>query len=410
MKSILFTITFICSILSANAQEKVDILHELTVDVVYLASDYLEGRETGTIGEERAADYIARRFKEIGLAPKGDDNSYFHHFDFKHNANPHEKAEKGEERTGKNVVAYIDNGAANTVIVGGHYDHLGKGTFGSRHTGEEAIHNGADDNASGIAALLYIAEFVKKSELKSNNYLFIAFSGEEMGLIGSKKFTQNPTIDLTKVNYMLNMDMVGCLKEEKVLSVNGVGTSPSWNKIVEKIDIGGIKPKTTESGVGPSDHTSFYLKDIPVLHFFTGQHEHYHKPTDDVSIINFDGIYNVANFLILIIEKLDKEPRLTFTKTKDESEGRKAAAFKVTLGVMPDYVYEGEGMHIDSVIEGRPAHKAGLENGDVVVKIGEVEVKDIYDYMEGLGKLKTGDKAEVIVLRKGKKITKEVQF
>lgn len=380
----------------------------LKVDVVYLSSDLLEGRETGKKGETMAAQYIAHRFQELGLQPKGTDGSWFQSFDFDYKAHPH--AEKGEPRTGKNVLGYLDNGAENTVIIGAHYDHLGHGIMGSLHAGDPAIHNGADDNASGIAAMLRIAEELKNGRAKNNNYLFMGFSGEEMGLYGSKYFANNPTLNLGKVNYMLNMDMVGRLNEEKVLAVNGAGTSPSWKEVIEGLSIGGIQAKTSDSGIGPSDHTSFYLKDIPVLHFFTGQHTDYHKPSDDAELVNYEGLLLVTDYMLALIEELDDNGKLAFTKTKDEDESRKAASFKVTLGVMPDYVYNGEGMRIDGVIDGRPGAKAGLENGDIIIKIGDTEVKDIYGYMEGLGKFKTGDKTTVVVKRGEEVLEKEVEF
>ena len=150
------------------------------------------------------------------------------------------------------------------------YDHLGHGAFGSLYTGAPDIHNGADDNASGVAGLFYLAGQLNKGKANNNNYLFIAFSGEEMGLLGSKNYVKNPTINLKTANYMLNMDMVGRLNEEKVLLINGVGTSPEWKKAIENLSIAGIQTKTTESGIGASDHTSFYLEDIPAVHFFTG--------------------------------------------------------------------------------------------------------------------------------------------
>lgn len=403
--SFLFFIAFSTIILAQDQKELLDI----QVDVVYLASDFLMGRETGTPGEEMAAQYIASRFEEVGLTPKGDEASWYHSFDFNLVPNPHEPEEK-EARKGKNVVGYIDNGAATTVVIGGHYDHLGMGGHGSRHAGEPMIHNGADDNASGIAALIYIADFLKNSTFKNNNYLFIAFSGEELGLYGSKNYVNAPTIALDKVNYMLNMDMVGRLNEEKVLAVNGVGTSPSWNETLEKINVADIKIKTSESGIGPSDHTSFYTNDIPVLHFFSGQHNEYHKPEDDSPLVNFQGIYEISEYIIAVITNLDSAGKLVFTKTKDESQDRKAAKFKVTLGVMPDYVYDGFGMRIDGVLEDKPAQKGGIEDGDVIIKIGDTEVKDIYGYMEGLSKFNAGDTATVIIMRGDKKIQKEVTF
>ncbi len=402
-----FFLIFSFSILKAQTQETA--LLNLQVDVVYLSSDLLQGRETGTVGEALAAGYIANRFAKLGLQQVGKEASWYHPFKFRYNPNPHGNPADGEERISKNVVGWIDNGAPTTVVIGAHYDHLGMGIPGSSlYVGEPAIHNGADDNASGVACLLYLAEYLKNSQAKHNNYLFIAFSGEELGLIGSKKFVENPPIDLTKVNYMLNMDMVGRLNEERVLAINGAGTSPVWKEALDKISVGGIKAKTTDSGIGPSDHTSFYLQDIPVLHFFTGQHTDYHKPGDDSELINYQGLYDVSRYIAALVEGLDGAGRIAFTKTKDEQQ--KGASFKVTLGVMPDYVFDGEGMRIDGILEDRPAQKAGFEKGDIVIQIGDVEVKNIYDYMEGLSKFKAGEKAMVKVLRKDEIIEREVEF
>ena len=404
---ILLIIAFIQFYLSAQNQKA--ILQDLRVDLVYLASDYLGGREAGTNAEKLAANYIVDRFKEIGLTPKGVDGSWYQFFDFKHNTNPH--ATGGEARTGKNIIGYIDNQAPTTVVIAAHYDHIGMGGIASRHTGTPEIHNGADDNASGVAALFRIAAYFKKdSEAKNNNYLFLACSGEESGLLGSKYFVDNPTIDLPNISYMLNMDMVGRLDKNKNLIINGAGTSPSWKPTLEEIEVAGIKVTTTDSGIGPSDHTSFYLKDIPVLHFFTGVHQQYHKPSDDARLINFSGLLDVSNFIIALVELLDGRGKLSFSKTKDESSTRKAAAFKVTLGVMPDYAYQGEGMRIDGVLEGRPAQKASLENGDILIKIGDTEVKDIYDYMEGLSKFKQGEKTTVTIKRGESQLEKEIVF
>lgn len=407
MKSIFsFAITLL-SIFTLSAQYDAEVMHNLRVDVVYLASDYLAGRETGTKGEDLAAEYIAMRFKDAGLSPKGSEE-WLQPFDFNFNPNPHEAT--GEPRTGKNVIGYLNNKAKNTVIIGAHYDHLGHGHFGSRHTGEADIHNGADDNASGVAVMLRLADYLAAGNAKNNNYLFIAFSGEEMGLYGSKYFVNQPTIKLEKANYMLNLDMVGRLNSQKVLAINGSGTSPEWEEAFAKLDINGITVKTSKSGIGPSDHTSFYLKDIPAIHFFSGQHTDYHKPEDDSELVNFAGMYDISEYLIALIEKLNNKGKIAFTKTKDENQGRKAAAFKVTLGIMPDYVYSGSGMRIDAVIDGRVAAKAGIENGDVVIKMGDREVKDIYDYMEGLADFKTGDKTIVVVERQGERIEKIVTF
>lgn len=384
-------------------------LQAIQIDVAFLSSDLLEGRETGKEGEDMAAKYLVMRFEELGLKPKGTDGSWYHTFDFDFNSNPHIK--EGEARTGKNVVAALDNDAEEWIVIGAHFDHLGYGHFGSRYTGEEKkIHNGADDNASGVAAMLYLAEYLTASKAKNFNYLFIGFSGEEMGLFGSKNYTKTPTIDLSKVNYMLNMDMIGRLNEEKVLAISGAGTTPIWKEELAKIEVNDIQIKTSDSGIGPSDHTSFYLKDIPVLHFFTGQHTDYHKPEDDSHLVNYEGIYDISNFMLQLIENVDGKGKLPFVKTKDESEGRKVSKFKVTLGVMPDYVSTDEGMKVDSVIEGRPASKAGMKDGDIIVKMGDKEVNDIYDYMEGLAQFKEGDKTTIKVKRGDKEVKLKVEF
>jgi len=396
---------YACSTLAQDNTRAV--LQDIQVDVVYLASDFLQGRETGTEGEELAANYLATRFQEAGLTPKGDDQSWFQSFDFQYNPNPH--AANGESRTGKNVIGYIDNQAAHTVVIGAHYDHLGKGEFSSREPGANTIHNGADDNASGVAGMIRLAHYLAQSKATNNNYLFIGFSGEEMGLHGSKHFVNNPTVDLTTVNYMLNMDMIGKLNAEKVLVINGAGTSPVWKEVLPKIDVDGIKIKTNDSGVGPSDHTSFYLKDLPVLHFFTGAHDDYHTPSDDSEDVNFAGIESVTDFMIALIEELDESGKLEFTATKDESN-RQAARFKVSLGVMPDYAFDGEGMRIDKVLDDRAAAKANIQDGDVIIQLGEVEIKDIYDYMNGLSKFESGERAIVVVKRGDQVIEKEVEF
>ncbi len=383
---------------------------QMKVDVIFLSSDNLEGRQPGTRGGDEAADYIAWRFEQMGLQAAGKGHSWFQPFDFTYRANPHD--ENSEQRSsGKNVLAYVDNGAATTVVIGAHYDHLGYGVTGSRHMGDPAIHNGADDNASGVAVMLYLAKKLKEDGPKNNNYLFMAFSAEEFGLIGSKFFVEHPTLRLEDINYVINLDMVGRLKDDGTLIVNGAGTSPVWKDALQRIRVGNIHVKTFDSGVGPSDHTSFYLKDIPVLHFFTGQHEQYHKPEDDSFLLNFDGMYDVADFILRLISDLDGQGKLAFTKTKDEqAEGRRAASYKVTLGVMPDYAYSGKGLKLDGVRDGGPAAKAGIQAGDVVVRMGDLEVKDIYGYMEGLSKFKAGDSTTVIVLRDGKELKFKVTF
>jgi hypothetical protein len=383
-------------------------IQTLKSDVYYLADDALEGREIGTAGELKAAEYLAGRFKDLGLEPKGTDG-YYQEFSFTPMANPHMAAKDDDTLKvyGRNVVGYIDNNSENTVIIGAHFDHLGFGEEGSLHRGDKQIHNGADDNASGVAAMLLLAEKLKKRK-SDNNYLFIAFSGEEKGLYGSNYYSKNPTIDMGKANYMINMDMVGRLNDEHSLAINGIGTSPTWSSVIENIGIDSLKIITSESGVGPSDHTSFYLQDMPVLHFFTGQHEDYHKPSDDADLINYEGMYAVVAFIDSIITKVEGDGKLAFTKTKDDSDN--APRFTVTLGVVPDYMFDGEGMRIDGVSEDKPAQKAGLLKGDVVVQLGDSVVTDMMSYMRALSQFKKGDATEVVVKRGDEEMKYPVQF
>jgi Zn-dependent M28 family amino/carboxypeptidase len=401
-----FILIFLVVFISCK-QEKYD--RRMQEDVTFLANDKLEGRATGSEGEKIASEYIAKRFKQLGLAPKGSDG-YFQSFSFKPKKDPHSEVKFTETTsdsivTGRNVIGFIDNKMENTVIIGAHYDHLGYGDEGSLHRGEKAIHNGADDNASGVSVMLNLADKLKNTNT-NNNYLLMAFSGEEMGLLGSNYFVKNATIDTKKVNYMINMDMVGRLKNS-TLAIYGTGTSPIWSQTINSLN-SDFKLIEKESGVGPSDHTSFYLNDIPVLHFFTGQHENYHKPSDDAELLNYDGMYQISEYIYAIISDLNDNDKLTFVKTKNESDN--APRFKVTLGVIPDYLFDGKGMRIDGVTDDRPAHKAGIKKGDVVVKMGSIKIVDMMSYMKGLSQFEKGNTTTVKVLREGKIVETEVTF
>lgn len=384
---------------------------QMKKDIGYLASDELEGRDTGSKGEALAADYVANRLKKMGVTPKGDNGTWFQSFSFTPKKSKHgDQSVEPTKINGKNVVGYIDHGAVTTVVLGAHFDHLGFGGkgSGSRFTGEGEIHNGADDNASGVAMLLQLAQNLVKGP-KNNNYLIIAFSGEEKGLWGSNYYSKNPTIDLARVDYMINMDMVGRLDKQKGVAVYGVGTAEPLKAVVEKANTDQLTLVFEESGVGPSDHTSFYLVDLPVLHFFTGQHDDYHKPSDDTDKINFPGMVEVASLIYRVIVDLDDDLKLEFTKTKDENS-RKAPSYSVTLGVMPDYMFDGDGMRIEGVSDGGAASKAGFEKGDIVIKMGENVVEDMMGYVEALSKFKKGDKTVVTINRDGQLMQKEVEF
>ena len=408
MKHLIILIFFI-TLASCKQEYKPE--NKIREDVAFLADDKLEGRKTGTEGEKAAAEYISKRFKDLGLEPKGTDG-YFQTFTFKPKTDPHSEVKyttinSDSTITGTNIIGYIDNGAPKTIIIGAHYDHLGYGGDNSLYRGEEkAIHNGADDNASGVAIMLNLASKLKNTN-KGNNYLFMSFSGEEMGLLGSNYFVKNATLDLDSVNYMFNMDMVGRLKQDSTLAVYGVGTTPVFKHVINASN-NKFKLIEKESGVGPSDHTSFYLNNIPVLHFFTGQHEDYHKPSDDFDKLNYEGMETISNYIYDIITDLDDNGELAFRKTKNESED--APRFKVTLGVIPDYMFDGKGMRLDGVSEDKPAQKAGLQKGDVVIQLGENEITDMMSYMKALSKFEKGSTTTVKVQRGDKIVEAPVTF
>lgn len=404
MKNIIFVLFLLITISCKQVHTPENKIKE---DVAFLADDKLEGRQTGTPGELKAAEYIKNRFKELGLTAKGS-KGFYQDFTFKPKTNPHEEVRFTENAdgtiTGRNVVGFLDNKAKNTVIVGAHFDHLGYGGDGSLHRGEKSIHNGADDNASGVAVMLNLISKLKEKNT-NNNYLFMAFSGEEMGLLGSNYFVKNPTIDTKAVSYMINMDMVGRLKDS-ALAVYGTGTSPIFKQTLKSHN-NNFKLIQKESGVGPSDHTSFYLADIPVLHFFTGQHSDYHKPGDDSEKLNYDGMEIISTYIFNIISDLNDNGKLAFRKTKSE---REQVRFKVGLGVIPDYMFEGKGMRVDGVSEDKPAIKAGIKKGDIVIQLGDNKVTDMMSYMKALSVFKKGDKTTVIVKRKNKEVKADIQF
>ncbi len=313
-------------------------------------------------------------------------------------------------KTGHNVVGYVNNNADNTIVLGAHYDHLGYGEdHNSLYTGSiPAIHNGADDNASGTAALIEIAKILKQGEYKKNNYLFVSFSGEELGLFGSKFFVDSSGMQPQKINYMINMDMVGRLSDSTHgLTIGGYGTSPTWGTLITSTDTY-FKIHVDSSGSGPSDHTSFYRKNIPVLFFFTGSHKDYHKPTDDADKINYTGELAIIEYIKNIIAKTNNLPKLAFTKTRETSMGK--SSFKVSLGIMPDYTFAGNGVMVDGVSENRPAQKAGIKTGDVIMQLGDYKCTDVQTYMDALNKFNKGQSTNVLLKRKNEELLLPITF
>lgn len=306
--------------------------------------------------------------------------------------------------------------AAEYVIIGAHYDHLGLGGPESLAANPEGqIHHGADDNASGTAGVLELARVLASERGKiKRSIMFIAFSGEELGLLGSGAYTKSPIIPLGTSVAMLNMDMIGRLRKGS-LFIGGMGTSPVWKPLIEKLNAasqpspgGGngsgsrFQLSFGEDGFGPSDHQSFYVRDIPVLFFFTGTHDDYHKPSDTADKINAEGLKQVAEFVREIAVSVANEPqRIAFTKVKAEQKptGR---GFRVYLGTVPNYSDQSDGMKLDGVRPGSPAEKAGLRADDIIVKLGKTPIKNVYDYTYALGEMRAGEEVEVLIRRAGK--------
>jgi len=531
---------------SAQKLKKADkeIVQYLQQQVGYLSSDELKGRRAGDQGEILAAEFIASKFKEIGLIPKGDNATYFQHFTisdgkelskdtdlrlngkmlkagvdffplsnspaasinaesspslnekgqpwmvdlaeaiFENKENPHfdvanllsgkmfKAKEKGASaviffnssslddkikfdpkdrsetaplpavyintnaqkqhfpdvsisyqisanllitpkiRNSRNVIGYLDNNAVYTIVIGAHFDHLGYGEDGNSmiRTGEPGIHNGADDNASGTSSMIELAFLLKNSKAKQFNYLFIAFSAEELGLNGSKYFVEHPTVPLNSINYMINLDMVGRMNDSiKTITVGGYGTSPSWKTMFESVKNKDLAIRFDSSGTGPSDHASFYRKDIPVLFFFTGLHADYHKPSDDADKINYVGMLKIIRFIQQMIEIKKQDQKLAFTKTR-EQQSSTSARFSVSMGIMPDYSFTGSGVRVDGVSDNRPAKIAGILTGDIVKQLGDYKTSSVESYMQALSRFKKGDKTTTIVLRGEKEISFNIVF
>lgn len=375
-------------------------------DVYVLASDSLQGRLVGSDGERRAASYIANRFKEIGLETLYGRSDYY--FPFTHQLKRFEgKDSIDTEINGLNVVGFLNNGAQHTIVVGAHYDHLGMGEFGNSKEVNKAIlpHYGADDNASGVAGVLGLANYLANDiAIESKfNYIFICFSGEEIGLIGSKAFVKNDLQNKETISFMINFDMIGRFSDDKKLMVFGVGTAAEWDQLLNSVNQQGFHFNLVKdsSGIGPSDHTSFYLAKIPVLYFHTGAHTDYHKSSDTPDKINYEGIRHLLSFVNLFLNYVDSEGILkpAYLETKNTMVSR--PKFNVTLGIMPDYSYQNGGIKIDGVIYDRPAEKAGLQMDDIILEIGTFKINSMKEYMQVLSHYHKGDTVYIVYNRAG---------
>jgi Zn-dependent M28 family amino/carboxypeptidase len=379
-------------------------------DIVFLASDALEGRLTGTPGNDSAAAYIARRYRAMKLrAPVA---GYVQAFD----ALSAEDAHLGRTapRHSQNVVAVVDGSEPRLrgqyIVVGAHYDHLGRSSdFALDPEAKDAIRNGADDNASGTAAVMELARMFKARPAK-RSVMFVNFSGEELGLLGSHWFAEHAPAPLDSVPLMVNFDMVGRLRDNKLI-VYGRGTAKELASMVDSVNNTVLDAhfsiSGSDDGFGPSDHSSFYAKDVPVLHFFTDIHDDYHRATDDADKINSAGEARVVDLAAAVIRAAaDREARPTFVRmapparTMTTREGA-----QVYLGSVPDMAAANvPGLKLTGVRPGSPADLAGLKAGDIVVELGGVPVKDLYAYSEALYAHKPGDKIAIVVVRDGKRI------
>ena len=313
-----------------------------------------------------------------------------------------------------NVVGFIqgnDPALKNEyIVIGAHFDHLGMGGQGSLTPDTVAIHHGADDNASGSAALLEAAGYLafQRATLK-RSVIFMGFSGEEEGLLGSNYYVNHPTVPLEKMKVMINMDMIGRLRERKLV-VEGVGTSPGFEELVKKMNADSsfdlsLKP----GGYGPSDQSSFYSKNIPVLFFFTNTHSDYHKPSDTWDKINYEGETGVVNYILKIAKELDAMPEaLQFTRVASESPQGDRRPMRVRLGVIPDYADDAAGLKITGTQPESPAEKGGLMAGDVIIKFGDKTIANIYDFTYVLQEHSPGDVVAVDVKRGEKVVTLSV--
>jgi hypothetical protein len=375
--------------------------------VRYLADDALEGRLAGSAGERCAGDYIAARLQSLGLTGGGPAGSFFQEVPLASTIYP--DAVGG---SGRNVVALLPGGDPalrhEVIVIGAHYDHLGHGAFGSAapdRAGE--IHNGADDNASGVAAMLRVAELLAAGPTPDRSVLFVAFTGEEAGLLGSAHFVREPALPLERVRAMLNLDMVGRL-EERPLIVYGTGTAQEWLPLLEPLAAElGVELAARPEGFGPSDHTSFYRNDIPVLHFFTNTHADYHRPDDDWDRIDAAGLERVAG-LVAGITRVAAAPDTRLTLVRGAGEPARAGSAsgrgRASLGTIPDFTPVPRGVLLGGVAPGSAGERAGLQKGDILVRLGDHDIADLEAFNAALLAHEPGDDVLIVVLRDGREV------
>ena len=423
--------------------------------VEILASDKFEGRRAGEPGANAAGEYVAAEFRKIKLQPgvSGTNGKpgYKQSFSYAPVRDPHSTPD-GPTSTSTapnakqafNVIGILPGNDPvlrnEAIVIGAHYDHLGKGGQGSLAANSTEIHHGADDNASGTAAVIELARQFAKKKKNKRTIIFMAFSGEEDGLFGSKYYVNNPVWPLDKTVAMINLDMVGRLKDNK-LNVGGIGTAEEWRDLVERsnrtvletstYNIGpasSVTPtvvhqagpekfslKLNEDGFGPSDHSSFYGKQIPVLFFFTGTHLDYHKPTDTFEKINYEGlssimffVHGISAYLAGNLVGLPVPARPTYKTAPSSGTPGGRTGFNVSLGTIPSYADSTDGMVLDGVRDDSPASRAGLKKDDKVIKLSGSDIKNVSDYTAVLGEMKAGAEYEVVIKRGNETLTLKI--
>ena len=387
-------------------------LDESMAAVRYLADDALEGRLSGTAGEQCAAEYIALEFERIGLAPGGDAGGYLQPIDLQSVASAHVPG-----GTGTNVIGILEGSDPalrdQAIVLGAHHDHLGHGeVFGSLagpEDGDDDIHNGADDNASGVGALIAVAEALASSP-PARTVVFVTFSGEEFGLIGSANYARDPTVPLERTVAMLNMDMVGRLGVDPLI-VNGTGTAEEWGAILDSVEAEfGVPLARSPDGYGPSDHTSFYAQGLPVLHFFTNVHGEYHRPGDHWDLVDREGLERVVELVESVLRRVaDRPERLVYiagagTPPEEQTTG----GYGAYLGTVPDFAPVDFGVRLSGVSGGSPAEEAGMRGGDVLIGLGGFEIADLYKLTDALRALEPGTEVDAVFLRDGEEVTVQV--
>jgi hypothetical protein len=378
-------------------------------DIEYLASPALAGRMTGTPGNDSAAAYLARRYAAVGVQPLS--AGYLQRFD----ARPPAHNGATISLPTQNVFGVVRGSdpalRGQYVVVGAHFDHLGANTIYAADPRAPGLRLGADDNASGSAAVLELARLIARSPTK-RSVIFAHFSGEEEGTLGSMYMAEHMPVPIDSVDAMLNFDMVGRMKNDRLI-VFGVATSPELPGIVADANAPiQLHVAAQGDGDGPSDHASFYLKNMPVLHFFTDSHEDYHKVGDTPDKINAAGEARVVALAERVLRAIaDRPARLTFVRAPTTAKAAGSQGSNVYLGSIPDMSGSDiPGMRLSGVSAGSPAEVGGLKAGDVIVVFDGKSVKDLYEYSDALYAHKPGDEVDIVVLRNGQRVTVHVKL